>query len=118
MSAILHHKDFLLNDAEIVTGLQFDDFDGGKLLHACRSCFTAVTTSTIAAAAIAIVCRGWLLQDSTCFVDIAVGPGSDPLQKINNNITAVRKKPTSLICQNIHSQVQEVSKSCLLHTSY
>ena len=90
MSAILHHKDFLLNDAEIVTGLQFDDFDGGKLLHACRtSCFTAVTTSTIAA--IAIVCRGWLLQDSTCFVDIAVGPGSDPLQKINNNMLTLQQ---------------------------
>ena len=88
MSAIFHHKNFLLNDTEIITGLQFDDFDGCKLLHACRRirCFTTDVTTSIATIAVTIVRTGvWrLLQNSTSFVDIAVGPGSDSLQKKTN----------------------------------
>ena len=46
MSAIFHHEDFLLNDAEIVTRFQFDDFDGGKGFS------TVVVSVTIAVVAI------------------------------------------------------------------
>jgi hypothetical protein len=31
VAAVLHHEDFLLDDAEVVSGLQLDHLDGGKL---------------------------------------------------------------------------------------
>ncbi len=68
MPAIFHHEDFLLDDSKIVTRLQLDDFDGGKL-------FRIAIVATITTGIVAI---GW--QNSPGFVDIAISSGSDSLK--------------------------------------
>lgn len=73
MSAIFHHEDFLLNDAEIITGFQFDDFDGGKLF----------ATTIIAITTTAPVSIGW--QNPASFVDVAISSGTNALEKAKEN---------------------------------
>ena len=72
MSAIFHHENFLLYDAEIVTGLQFDDFYGCKLLHRYSVTRARITITAITVAIIGRSRRPSSLQDSTGFVDITV----------------------------------------------
>ena len=62
MSAVFHHQNLLLDDAEVVAGLQLDDLDGREL-------FMAVALP---------VGR----EDSASLVDVAVGSGPDPVQKL------------------------------------
>ena len=43
MSAVLHHKDLLLNDGEVITWFQFDYLNGGQLASGQTSSLQAIT---------------------------------------------------------------------------
>ena len=43
MSAVLHHKDLLLNDGEVITWFQFDYLNGGQLASGQASSLQAIT---------------------------------------------------------------------------
>ena len=62
MSAVFHHQNLLLDDAEVISGLQLDDLDGRELLMA-----VALRVGR---------------EDAAGLVDVAVGSGPDPMEEL------------------------------------
>jgi len=60
--AVLHHQNLLLDDPEVVSGLQLDDLDGRELLMA-----VALRVGR---------------EDPASLVDVAVRSGPDPVEKL------------------------------------